>query len=105
MAEKNKEKNKVQIAWIKLEKQFGPAFDRDKGQSLKLCKAYADAILEENDEERIDVLGKKHLKKLSEKILTGKELGIFIQHARALEKRKKNLENLANQYYGIDCIF
>ncbi|WP_338754901.1 hypothetical protein [Bacillus sp. FJAT-52991] len=79
--------NNIREAWCSLEKHFGPSY---YGQDAKLkhyAQIYANEVLEANDQERIKYIGKKHLGKVANKELNGKQFDNFLSNVIKYERR------------------
>jgi hypothetical protein len=76
----------IKDAWIKLEKLFGPDYFGRDATLKDAAQVYATAVLESNDKNRVDKLGKRHLNLVKEKMLEGKQFSNFLTHVIQIER-------------------
>lgn len=78
----------IREAWFTLEKHFGPSYFGQDSKLKNFAQIYASQVIEINDEERIKFIGKKHLNKLANKELDGKQFENFLSNVIKYERFK-----------------
>ena len=76
----------IRKAWCQLDRLFGPDYP---GRDLELKNAaqiYATAVLDADDNRRIEKIGKRHLQLVAEKMLDGKQFSLFLTHVIQFER-------------------
>ncbi|GIN99138.1 hypothetical protein J6TS1_50080 [Siminovitchia terrae] len=82
------DESNIKKTWYELERYFGPAYFGQGSKLKNTAEAYAQLVLEADDKERIKFIGRKHLKKVANKELEGKQFDVFLQHVIQFERFK-----------------
>jgi hypothetical protein len=78
----------IRKAWLDLEKYFGPSYFGQDSKLRQFAQVYANEVLIANDEECIKFIGKKHLNKVANKELDGKQFDNFLTNVIKYERFK-----------------
>jgi hypothetical protein len=84
---------KIREAWHNLEKHFGPSYFGQDSKLKNFAQIYASLVLEADDKERIKFIGKKHLNKVANKELDGKQFDSFLNNVIQYERAKYSQRN------------
>lgn len=76
----------IRKAWRELDKLFGPYYPGRDVALKSAAQDYAESVIEANDKNRINKIGKKHLKLVSEQMLDGKQFSLFLTHVIQYER-------------------
>jgi hypothetical protein len=69
-----------------LDRLFGPDYPGRDIALKNAAKAYAEAVINVNDKERIGKMGRKHLNLVTEQMLEGKQFSQFLTHVIQYER-------------------